>query len=392
LNGASNRFMTLDEWPFHREGVGGRWMSQASEKHVIEIRGDMLEGGGQIVRVSAALAAVAQKPIRITNVRAKRSPSGLRPQHLAALRALAEVTQGEVQGLYVGSKEVYFNPGNAKEGSYTFDVGTAGSTTLVLQALLPALAYASGKVAVTLIGGTNNPMAPPVEHFTEILVPALRRMGLTASVKLCRRGFYPKGGGIVEAEVEPVTSILPVLMTRFTSAEVLSGLAYSSRLPCHIVERMTKAAQEALGKGGYSLRDVKLECLQPDNELCAPGPGCGIFLKAKVAPTEWIAGDALGELGKPAEKVGEEAAGALMKQLAAKRPVDRHLLDQLLPWLGLAKGTSVLSTSELTLHALTCTEVSRQVIGARYTVEGGLGEPSVIKCDGVGLSRAGRRP
>jgi len=354
----------------------------------IEIRGDMLEGGGQIVRFSCALAAVAGRPVRVTNVRARRSPPGLRAQHLAALRALVEVTRGEAEGLYVGSREVYFRPGAPRAGSYRFDVGTAGSTTLVLQALLPALAYAPGRAALTLIGGTNNPLAPPVEYVEQVLLPALGEMGVVAAVRLRRRGFYPKGGGILEATVEPVAFVKPVEMTRFTEPKAVSSLAYSSRLPCHIVERMTRAADEALGRAGYVVRDARLECLQPGDELCALSPGCGVFLKAGVGGSLALGEEALGELGKPAERVGAEAADALLRQLAVRRPVERHLLDQLVPWIGLARGVSVLSAGELTLHAVTCIEVSRRILGATYRVEGLLGGPAVIECEGIGLTPA----
>lgn len=353
----------------------------------VEVQGDMLEGGGQIVRFSCGLAAVAGKPVRVTNVRAKRSPPGLRPQHLAALKALAEVTSGRVDGLYVGSREVYFHPGRVRAGSYRFDVGTAGSTTLVLQALLPALAYAPGRVSLALIGGTNNPLAPPVEYLEQVLLPALGEMGVAASVRLRRRGFYPRGGGLVEAVVEPLSAVKPAEMVVFTEPRGVSGLAYSSRLPRRIAERMAAAAEEALRRRGYPLDELRLECLQPGDAVCASSPGCGIFLKARVSPSHlWLAGDSLGEPGKPAERVGLEAAEALAGQLAARRPVDRHLVDQLVPWMGLARGLSRLSTPELTLHAVTCIEVSRQVLGAEYRVEGSLGEPAVVECRGVGLT------
>ncbi|MBS7628084.1 RNA 3'-terminal phosphate cyclase, partial [Candidatus Bathyarchaeota archaeon] len=165
----------------------------------LEIRGDILEGGGQILRTAIAFSAVTGIPIEVTRIRARRSPPGLRAQHMAAVSAVAEITGAQVDGLSIGSQRLLFVPSSPKAGSFSIDIGTAGSVTLVLQALMPIMAFAPGPVSIRLKGGTNNPMAPPFEFLKEVLLPVLKRMGFEAELRLIRRGFYPRGGGIVEA-------------------------------------------------------------------------------------------------------------------------------------------------------------------------------------------------
>jgi len=352
---------------------------------MIEVPGDMLEGGGQVVRVAVALSAVTGKPVHVVNVRAKRSPPGLRPQHLTAVKAVAELASAEVEGLEVGSREVTFTPGIPHMGRFRFDIGTAGSTSLVIQSLLPLMAYSLGRVNVELVGGTNNPMAPPIDYIKHALKPALNSMGLGYDVNLVRRGFYPKGGGIVKTWVDPVKALKPINLTAFGEVQEVYGFAYSARLPSHIVKRMAGSAERILNEGGYPRVEIELENLSPGDAGCALSPGCGIILFARLS-SGWVLGwDALGELGKPAEKVGEEAALGLMGQLETRLPVDRHLADQLIPWIALAKGASKLAVTELSLHTLTCIEVSKRIVGAGFSVKDGLGKRATIECDGVGL-------
>jgi RNA 3'-terminal phosphate cyclase (ATP) len=344
----------------------------------IEIDGSILEGGGQILRMSVALSAVTGKPIRIYNVRAKRSPPGLRAQHMNAVRALAQLADAEVAGLGIGSKEIEFNPGSPKGGSFKIDVGTAGSTSLVLQALMPVMSFSLSKTCVEITGGTNNPMAPAVEYLQEVLLPAVSKMGYKGSIELLRRGFYPRGQGIVRAAVEPIKALKPIIMEKLGEVEEIKGLSYS-------VERMARSAERVIRGAGYKKVKIDLEALQASQGRCAADPGCGIILFAKSKQGAVLGADSLGELGKPAEKVGTEVAEELLRQLVAEAPVDRHLADQLIVYMSLADGRSTIRTSELTLHAITCIHLSGKMVGARFKVEGEEGAPSTIVCDGIGL-------
>lgn len=352
---------------------------------VVEIDGSMGEGGGQILRVSAALSTILGKPIRIRNIRAKRSPPGLRPQHETAVMALACMSNANVEGLKVGSMSLEFFPKVLEGGSFFFDTGTAGSVSLILQSLLPVMALSKDESHVEIRGGTNNPFAPAVEYIEGVLLPTISAMGLKAAVQLVKRGFYPRGGGIVKARVEPIKQLKPITLTEFKEVREVTGLAYSSRLPCHIVERMAKSAGKTLEDEGYKV-DIELECLQPKDGKCAVNQGTGIILFAKLLPKGVMGSDGLGEIGKPAERVGWEAASTLIKQLATTSPVDKFLGDQLIVYMALARGRSTIKVSELTLHATTCIAVSEIITGARFEVVGSQGEPATITCEGAGLT------
>jgi len=289
-----------------------------------------------------------------------------------------------VEGLTLGSREILFTPGKLRGGRYFFDVGTAGSTTLVLQALMPLAAFTPEGVEIEIIGGTNNPMAPPVEFFQEILLPIISKMGYRGRVELLRRGFYPRGGGRVKAFIEPVKTLSPIEYLERGEVTRILGLSYSCRLPSHIVERMAKTAAQILKASGIQEVEVREEALQPGDPLCSPDPGCGIFLHTDTREA-YLASDSLGRIGKPAERVASEAAEDLVKQISTQAPIDRHLGDQLIVYMSLARGRSRIRVSELTMHTLTVIEVSEKIIGARFQVDGDLNKPATITCEGIGL-------
>lgn len=352
---------------------------------MITVQGDMLEGGGQILRLSTALAALIGEPIRIVRVRGKRRPPGLRRQHMTALRVLASLCNGHVEGLRLGSTEVYFEPGGLKGGSYRFDVGTAGSTTLILQAAMPVMAFAPAPVKLRLRGGTNNPMAPPVDYLERVLLEDLRIMGVETRLRVYRRGFYPRGGGEVEVQTQPSRKLKPLMLQELGRILEVRGLVYSCRLPGHIADRMASSASERLRRAGLDPVFEK-EVLQPGNPKCSLDPGCGVVLSVKHTHGSFGV-DNLGVKGKRAELVGSEAAEQLIELVKGGYPVDRHLCDQLIIWVALADGVSRIKTVELTLHALTCVELTKTILGAEFKVEGDLGMPAVIECRGVGYGR-----
>ncbi len=350
---------------------------------MIEIDGSMLEGGGQILRMTVALSAVTGVPVRIFNIRAKRENPGLRAQHMTAIRAVASLVDAEVKGLALGSMELTFRPKTIRGGSFRFDVGTAGSTTLVLQSLLPAAAFAPSRVNVEIVGGTDNPLAPPVDYVINVLKPVLARMWYKFELNLLRRGFYPKGGGIVRTSTTPVPKLMPIRLEVQGEVRVVKGISYSSRLPDHIAKRMADSASKLLRKSGLEA-EIEVEVLQPGHPKCALNPGCGIVLWAETTSGAVLGSDSLGEVGKPAEKVGEEAAKKLLDEIEGGATVDRHLADQLIVYMALADGESVVKVSELTMHALTCIELSKKLLPqASFEVTGE--RPKTVLCRGVGL-------
>lgn len=352
---------------------------------MIEISGDILEGGGQILRNSISLTTVANKSIRIFNIRAKRSKPGLRAQHINAIKAVAKLADAKVNGLTLGSNEIFFNPESIRGGSFRIDIGTAGSSSLVLQALMPVTSYSSNSVDIEIKGGTNTINAPPIEYIQKVLLPMISKMGFKGFVDLKRRGFYPKGQGIINARFEPVKKINPIQLTEFGEVEAINGISHSSNLPPHIVERMAKSASVALAEKGYNNVNIKTEVLRSGDPKCALDSGCELVLLAELSSGSIIGTNSLGRIGKPAEKVGIEAAYNLLTQFKKSAPVDKHLADQLIPYMSIADGRSKIMTNELTLHTLTCIEVSKRILHIDFRVKGELGEPASIECDGIGL-------
>lgn len=355
---------------------------------VIEIDGSWGEGGGQILRVGVALSAVIEKPIRIYDIRAKRSAPGLRPQHETAVRAVAQITGAEVKGLKVGSSELEFSPKKAKGGKFLFDAGTAASTSLILQSLMPTMIFSTESSQIEIHGGTNNPWAPIVDYIQEALLPTIVKMGFRGSIELVRRGFYPRGGGIVKVNTSPIERLDPLVLKEFGEIRRIYGLSYSSRLPIHIVDRMAKSATKTLQDAGYDGTTIRRECLRPSDRRCAIDPGCGIILFAELTSGAIIGSDSLGKINKSAERVGYETARSLIEQLKTSCPIDEHLGDQLIVYMALADGFSEIRVGELTLHTVTCIHVSEQVTDAKFEVFGEVGKQATITCKGIGHKRS----
>lgn len=337
-----------------------------SAKGLVEVDGSYGEGGGQLLRYSVALAALLGKSVRIYNIRAKRDNPGLRPQHLTAVKTIAEISGAQVKGLSVGSTELYVEPGGRpRGGSFEVDIGTAGSVSLLLQATLPVLAAASSEVRMTVKGGTDVKWAPPIAYFQHVLLPLLREFGLKAELKLLRRGYYPQGGGVVEVRVEPSYPLKPARLVEAEELKEIRGVSYASNLPRHVAERQAQAAVDLLRREGYG---DYLSGVEIDVETPAVGVGSGIVLWAKFERGV-VGGDALGEKGKRAEVVGREAAEKLLRSLRSGAPVDLHALDNLVIYMALAEGSSRVASSELTSHAETAIWLCRLLSGAEFRVE-----------------------
>ncbi len=346
---------------------------------VVEIDGSMGEGGGQLLRYSAAIAAVSGTPIRVYNIRAKRSNPGLRPQHLAALKFLARLVDAETRGLEVGSTEIYFAPRRKpRPGGYRVDIGTAGSITLLLQAVLPVLLAAPGHVTLEVTGGTTVKWSPPYPYFEHVLVPLFRLTGARVETRLLRRGFYPVGGGLVRVSTDHSYPLKPIELGEKVEHGPVTGVSYVGNLPCHIAERQKRSAERLLREQGVPLADIEVDCRTP-----ARGRGTGIVLWAPAGKGV-VGGDSIGERGKPAEVVGREAAERLLNPLSAKVPVDPHASDNLVIYMSLAEGRSRILTSKLTSHAETALKLCSMITGSKHQVHR-RGELVEILVEGVGL-------
>jgi RNA 3'-phosphate cyclase len=326
------------------------------------IDGSYGEGGGQLLRTAVALSAITGEAVHITDIRAKRSNPGLAAQHLTAVRAVAELCDGEVEGLRIGSQDVVFRPGRIKGGAFRFDVGTAGSIPLVLQALLPA-AIASGQpFRIHLIGGTDVRAAPPLDYLRLVLLPLLAKMGIDVRVEALRRGYYPRGGGVVETTVNPTMRPHPLELEALGPVSEIGGLAHVSNLPAHIAERMTRAAMEALSH----CASIAIEQAVYGREA-AIGAGGAIVLFARAEQTI-LGASATAERGIPAEQLGEQAGHALLEEIRSGATLDIHATDQVLIYLALCREPSAFLARALSSHARTTIWLLEQFLRVRFQI------------------------
>jgi RNA 3'-terminal phosphate cyclase (ATP)/RNA 3'-terminal phosphate cyclase (GTP) len=328
-----------------------------------EIDGSFGEGGGQLLRTAVALAAITGQAVRINNIRARRSNPGLAPQHLTAVKAVAALCDAQVDGLQVKAQEILFRPGPLKSGHFRFDVGTAGSITLVVQAVLPAALAAGGETAMHITGGTDVRAAPPLDYLRYVSSPLLARMGVEVTLTAVRRGYYPRGGGEVDVTVRARHGLRPVLLDSPGELRQISGAAHVANLPGHITARMVQAAGEAL----RSFPTPRIE----ETLLGWPeaiGQGGAIVLWATCVNTV-LGAAATAQRGIPAERLGEDAGRAMAEEISSGATLDFHAADQLLVYLALAKGHSCFLARSLSSHATTTMWLAEQFLPVRFTVK-----------------------
>ncbi|MFQ5847286.1 MAG: RNA 3'-terminal phosphate cyclase [Candidatus Methylomirabilales bacterium] len=341
---------------------------------MLTIDGSYGEGGGQILRTALALSVVLGRPVRIEKIRAGRRTPGLQAQHLAGVRALAEIARAEVEGAAVGSVSLRFVPARIAHAEYRWDVGTAGAVSLVLQAVLIPLALASAPSHISMTGGTHVPWSPPFPYIEQVLLPTLGRMGLHATLVLRRWGFYPKGGGMVEGKIEP-SVLQPLTLTRRGPLEEIIGLSAVAGLPLRVAERQR---DQALSR----LRPLEVPCRIELRSVEARNPGTILFLLARC--DEGRAGfSGLGEKGKPAERVADEACDQALTYLEGSGVADPYLADQLLLPMALAPGPSSVTTTRVTEHLRTSQWVVEQFLPGRVWVEGDVGGPGLVSVEGT---------
>jgi RNA 3'-terminal phosphate cyclase (ATP) len=332
---------------------------------ILTIDGSQGEGGGQVLRSSLAMSLVTGRAFVIENIRAGRKKPGLMRQHLTAVGAATEVSHAEVTGAAIGSARLEFRPGKVAPGNYTFSVGTAGSTTLVLQTVLPALLLADGESSLTLEGGTHNPFAPPLDFLTKTYLPLISRMGPKVKVaSSVRPGFYPAGGGRFTVGIQPARQLGRLELMERGEIRAKRVTALVANLPQHIGERECRVIAEKTGwnAGGFMVEMVSN----------SRGPGNVVLIELESEHlTEVFTG--FGQIGVRAETVAIRALDEAREYLAAGVPVGKHLADQLLLPLGIAahfgSGGGMFRTMALSLHATTHIEILHRFLELDAKVE-----------------------
>jgi len=317
------------------------------ERTMLRIDGSFGEGGGQVLRSSLALSMVTGTPFRMEKIRAGRRKPGLMRQHLTAVHAAETVCGAKVEGAEIGSTSLTFEPGTVRPGEYAFSVGTAGSTTLVLQAVLPAFLTASAPSRLTLEGGTHNPLAPPYDFLARAYLPLVGRMGPRVTAHLERHGFFPAGGGRFSVEIEPCPKLEGWTLLERGEIRGCRVRAVVARLPRHIAEREVETIRRRLS--------LDEKCFQVEEVRDSSGPGNIVTIELESEHVTEVF-TAFGKIGRPAETVARDALRQYKRHMKASAPVGEYLSDQVLLPLALA-GSGSFRTAGLSQHLRTHIEL-----------------------------------
>ena len=327
---------------------------------MLVIDGSHGEGGGQILRTSLALSLITGTPFRIENIRARRKSPGLLRQHITAVNAATEVGGASVEGASIGSKALTFIPQHIRAGAYSFAIGTAGSTMLVLQTILLPLALADDESLIELEGGTHNPAAPPFDFMLHAFLPLLKRMGAQVDLELVRPGFYPAGGGKIQARIAPAKRLARLEIASRGAMVSRRARAVVANLPYTIAQREVQTVASDLGWSD--------DCLQAHTLTGSHGPGNALSI---IVESEHVTDvfTAFGERGVAAEHVAHQVATEAKRYIDSDAAVGEHLADQLLLPMAVGEG-GVFTTTELTGHSTTNIEVIRKFVDVPIAVDG----------------------
>lgn len=342
---------------------------------MIEINGAIGEGGGQVLRSALSLSILTGKPVHIENIRSRRAQPGLMPQHLNAVDAAAAVSKAHVEGATRGSTSLLFEPGEIHSGRYKFDIGTAGSTSLVLQTIFLPLSRARSASSVIITGGTHVPWAPCYHFLGWHWLEMMRKIGFSAEISLDQAGFYPHGGGRITATIRPATGLNPLHMVERGNLIHLHGLSAVANLNIDIAERQKR---RALGRLQPQFSNVRIKI----DKMPSRFKGTVLLLMAEFEADNGYAQCcfySLGQLGKPAERVADETLDAFFEFIFTNAAADQYLSDQLLLPLAFAPGESQIRTSQVTQHLLTNAEVIRSFLPVEIVIQGEPGQPGFIR-------------
>jgi RNA 3'-phosphate cyclase len=326
---------------------------------LLEIDGSHGEGGGQIVRYAAALATYTQTPIHISNIRANRPNPGIRPQHYAALNFLEQLCDAETEGINVGSEEITFKPSRIKPGTYSYDIGTAGSITLVYQACILASLNIQKPFDISLTGGTDVRWAPSWDYFTKVFLPTIKKMGITIEPQLQQRGYYPKGGGKAQITIHSTKKLDPIHNSEEPEYQEISGNIHFAQLPDHIPKRIKHTIQK------YSVKHNLSVTCNIEKITSSISPGTGVTLWT-CTESGCLGSSQPGERGIRAEELGNSVISELHQQIENRATLDNYLFDQLLPYMALADKPSTSRISTISNHARTSMWLLKQFLDVDF--------------------------
>ena len=349
---------------------------------MIQVDGSAHSGSGTLLRYAVALATLLGEPLHMTRIRAKREKPGLRPQHLQALRACFSLSDGELEGAEVGSTEITFKPGHTlKTGDFRWDIGTAGSTTMLAFTLIPLALFASRPCSFSMVGGLFQDFAPSAFHLQMVLLPVLKRMGAEMRIEVLQPGYPPKGEGRLRVEVKPLRGVLkPLRMTEQGTIKGIRGISLASHLENERVsERMADQCKRLLEKLGYQTDIVVL------NDQTALQKGAALLLWAETETGCLLGSDQAGKPGRRSEKIAHSVVISLFEDLDTKATTDRYLADQLILFAALAGGTSEYVIPRMTEHVESNLWLVEKILGAKSELS-----KNHLRIEGIGFQKTGQ--
>ena len=349
---------------------------------MIEVDGSAHSGSGTLLRYAVALAALLGEPLHMSRIRAKREKPGLRPQHLQAVRACCSLSDGELEGAEVGSTEIIFKPGHTlKTGDFRWDIGTAGSTTMLAFTLIPLALFASRPCSFSMVGGLFQDFAPSAFHLQMVLLPVLKRMGAEIRIEVLQPGYPPKGEGRLGVEVKPLRGGLkPLRMAEQGTIKGIRGISLASHLENERVsERMADQCKRLLEKRGYQ---AHIEVL---NDQTALQKGAALLLWAETETGCLLGSDQAGKPGRRSEKIAHSVVDSLFEDLDTKATTDRHLADQLILFASLAGGTSEYVIPRMTEHIESNLWLVEKILGVKSELR-----KNHLRIEGIGFQKTGK--
>ncbi len=332
---------------------------------MLEIDGSLESGSGTILRLAVAFSALTEQQLHIFNIRQNRSQPGLKAQHLEAVLTAAKLCNAETNGAKLNSKELWFSPHQIKGGDFEARIGTAGSIPMLIMTVLPICTVAKEAVHLHITsGGTDTANAPTISYLQNVLLKALRRMGNNASIIVHKYGYYPKGMGDVTLNVQPSDQRQPIRLENMGRIRKIKGISICTFLASKkVAERQAKSAAQYLSSKGFT-PDIQII-----NDVSNPlQKGSSIALWIETDGEAILGADAIGELGKPSESVGEEAAEKIFSEIMAKPTVDVHLADMLIPYMALSEGSSVYFTRMISEHLKTNIWLAETIMNAPFKI------------------------
>jgi RNA 3'-terminal phosphate cyclase (ATP) len=347
---------------------------------LIEIDGSEHSGSGTLLRYAVALATLLGEPLHMARIRAKREKPGLRSQHLQTVRACCSLSGGHLEGAELGSEEIFYHPGKAlQDGDFRWDIGTAGSTTMLAFTLIPLALFAKGPCRFSIRGGLFQDFAPSAFHMQEVLIPLLRRMGAEVRLEILRPGYVPKGQGNLMLEVKPLSGVLqPLLLEEQGKVKGVRGISLASHLEKEkVAERMAGHCQKLLKGRGYP---VEVQVLI---DQTAYQKGAALFLGVDTDRGDLLGADRAGKPGRRSEAIAEFVVASLLEDLKTKATTDRHLADQLILFAALARGTTRYLIPRITDHVEANLWLVEKILGAKIELRG-----NDLRLEGIGFLKS----